>query len=282
MEGDDPSVLAALPTVLTMVRERAGVDFRDHCRDILVRGMRNRLVATGAGDVAVYQRLLERDPDEIDRLVEALVLRVSSFFREPEVFAAIGAVVLPEQRLLSRGAPLRLWAAGVATGQEAWSLAMLLEHGQSDAPQQAVSLLASDVDEGALAVARAGRYPASAAEAVPADLAQRFLRRQGDEIVVADELRNLVTFARHDLVGPALAPVEAVVASFHVIVVRNVLLYFDARLRVKTIERLSAVIKPGGALVLGGFEAIPEGAGAKFHPYPGVPEALRIFQLSVD
>lgn len=267
--------------LLQLIRERAGVDFRDHRRDVLVKGLHSRLAAAGAVDLEAYLKIVATDPGEIDRLVEALVLRVSSFFRERAVFDAIAAVVLPEQRLRARGAPLRVWAAGVSTGQEAWSLAMLLAKLRETAPHQVVSLLASDVDEGSLAVARLGRYPASAAADVPPNWRERFLRTRGDQVVVADELRDLVTFTRHDLMGTSLAPVEAVLASFQVIVVRNVLLYFELRLREKAFERLAAVIKPGGALVLGGYESVPEAALAKFHPYPGVANHLQIFQSSV-
>jgi two-component system CheB/CheR fusion protein len=282
MVVEDPDDVAFLPALLTVVRQRIAIDFRDHRRDILIKGVRSRLAAHGAASFDDYLRVLERDPDEIERLVESLVLPVSSFFRERDVFDALLAVVLPDQQLRVRGAPLRVWAAGVATGEEAWSLAMLLVLWRERVPAQAVSLLASDVDERSLAVARAGRYPARAASDVPAPLRAQFLRTQGHEIVVREELRELVTFARHDLMGTTLAPAEAVVASFHVIVVRNVLLYFDARLRQKTIERLSAVIKPGGALVLGGFESIPDEVAGKFHCYPGTPESLRIFQSSVE
>jgi two-component system CheB/CheR fusion protein len=282
MELHDPDDLASLPALLTVVRQRAGVDFRDHRRDILVKGVRRRVAATGAADLEAYHQILEREPGEIERLVEALVQPVSSFFRERDVFDALANAVLPEQRLRARGAAVRVWAAGVATGEEAWSLAMLLAVSRQVTPGQMLELLATDVDERSLAAARLGRYPARAAADVPSGLRARYLRSQGPEVVVADELRDLVTFARHDLMGTTLAPVEAVVASFQVIVLRNVLLYFDPRLRQKTFERLAAVIKPGGALVLGGFESIPEEAASKFHPYPGLPETLRIFQSSGD
>jgi two-component system CheB/CheR fusion protein len=287
MELHDPDDLASLPAelpaLLELVRQRVGVDFRDHRRDILVKGVRSRLAATGAADLDGYRQILERDPAETERLVEALVLPVSSFFRERDVFEALANSVLPEQRLRARGAPVRVWAAGVATGEEAWSLAMLLATARDGAAGQRMELLATDIDERSLSVARLGRYPARVAAEVPESLRARFLRPHGfDDVVVADELRGLVTFARHDLLGATLAPAEAVVASFQMIVLRNVLLYFDPRLREKAFERLSAVIKPGGALVLGGFESIPAPADSRFHPYPGVPEALRIFQSSGD
>ena len=282
MVVEDPDDLAFLPALMAVVRQRIAIDFRDHRRDVLIKGVRSRLAAHGASSFDDYLRVLERDPDEIERLVEALVLPVSSFFRERDVFDALLTTVLPEQQLRARGAPLRVWAAGVATGEEAWTLAMLLALCRERLPGQTMSLLASDVDERSLAVARAGRYPLRAANDVPAPLRAQFLRPQGAEIVMREDLYDLVTFARHDLMGTTLAPAEAVVASFHVIVVRNVLLYFDARLRQKTIERLSAVIKPGGALVLGGFESIPEAVAGKFHPYPGIRESLRIFQSSVE
>jgi two-component system CheB/CheR fusion protein len=282
MAQQDPDDLAGLPALLAAIRQHAGVDFRDHRRETLIKGVRRRLAARGAVDLPAYMNLLTRDPDELERLVEALVLPVSSFFREREVFEALLTTVLPEQQLRARGAPVRVWAAGVAGGEEAWTLAMVLALSRERAPAQEISLLATDVDERSLAVARRGQYPARAGGDIPAHLRARFVQDRGAAFVVSDELRGLVTFARHDLMGATLAPPEAVVASFQIVVVRNVLLYFDERLRQKTLERLSAVIKPGGALVLGGFESIAGAAITRFHPYPGTPEALRIYQSSME
>jgi chemotaxis methyl-accepting protein methylase len=201
----------------------------------------------------------------------------TELFRDRDVFAVLAAAVVPDLlRRLGRG-PLRAWAVGVATGEEAWSLAMLLAAACADRGVD-FDLVASDLDATALDTAQQGRFRAAACEAVPQDLRARFLADDGGGMVrVADELRAHVHFAEHDLMGRTVAPREAVIASFHVIALRNVLIYFDRRLQGKAVERLRGVLEPGGALVLGLAETLPDAVGADFAPYPGVPSRLRIF-----
>jgi chemotaxis methyl-accepting protein methylase len=141
-----------------------------------------------------------------------------------------------------------------------------------------VEVLGSDVDERALATARAARYPIAAAADVPPRFRDRFLNEDGDEVALSDELRGRVLFAQHDLVGPTLAPAEAILASFQIISFRNVLIYLDERLRRKALERLRAVLKPEGALVLGLVETLPPDLRASFIPYPGTDPALHVFK----
>jgi two-component system CheB/CheR fusion protein len=268
--------------ILAVVRARCGIDFRDQRPEVILRGITRRmsalgLVTSGACATADYLARLERDGDEVARLAEALVVPVSAFFRDPQVWRCLETVVLPEQSALDPGGGLRVWAAGIATGEEAWTVAMLLLRLREARPTTRVELLATDVDERSLAIAREGRYPAAALAAVPASF-QGFLQSTGTDVVVASELKALLTFARHDLMGPTLAPPAAIIATFALVVARNVLLYFDQRLRTKALERLHGVLRCGGALVLGSVETMPEALATKFRPYPGLPESLHVFR----
>jgi two-component system CheB/CheR fusion protein len=293
-----PHEAAAIAAILGVVRARCGIDFRDQLPEVIRRGIARRLCTLGlteapaartaepqptAASLCDYLARLEGDPAEATRLTEALVVPVSAFFRDPEVWRYLEGVVLPEQAALGGAAGLRAWAAGIATGEEAWSLAILLATLAEARPYLAgrTELLATDVDERSLAVARAGRYPAGISAAVPPPFQHfvpRFFRRAGATDALVGELRPLVTFARHDLMGPTLAPPEAIIASFALVLARNLLIYFDERLRGKALERLHKVIRVGGALVLGTVEAIPEALAGKFRPYPGVPESLHVFR----
>jgi two-component system, chemotaxis family, CheB/CheR fusion protein len=265
--------------VLAFLASLRGVDFRDYRRDAVERAVHARLVATSSGDLAAYLRVLARDPVEVERLAASLVVPVSSFFRDPEVFAALEHTVLPD--LLARPSPLRAWSVGVATGEEAWSLAMLLVVAaeRQEAPAPSFDLIASDLDARSLSIARAARYPAAAVAHLPPALRDRFLRPDGDAVRVEDSLRPVVRFSLHDVLGRRLAPPDAVVASFRLVLFRNVLLYFDERLRRKALGRLLSVLEPGGALVLGGVEVLPREVAERFEPFPGVDPALRIHRL---
>ena len=262
--------------ILALMRTRSGVDFSDHRRETVRRGIECRVKATGVASLADYREFLESHTEELCRLAHALVVPVSAFFREPEVWEALQREVLPA--LAARPPPggLRAWSVGVASGEEAWTLAMLLVSLGDAGALPIGQVLATDVDERSLARARAGQY--HVADSVPPIWRERFFRRVGADLVVGAELRARVTFAQHDLIGPRLAPSEAIVAAFDLMAVRNVLIYFDARLRTKALERLRGVLRPGGVLVLGSFESLEGEALRGFRPYPGIREALRIYQ----
>jgi chemotaxis methyl-accepting protein methylase len=143
-------------------------------------------------------------------------------------------------------------------------------------------VLASDIDGSSLEVARHGHYPAEAAAAIPAGLRARFVEHAGRWCRITGELRHHVRFAQHDLMGRVLSPREAVVASFALVLVRNVLIYFDRRLQDKALDRLAAVLEPGGALVLGDAESLPPTFADRFSPFPDVDRRLRIYRRTED
>jgi chemotaxis methyl-accepting protein methylase len=153
---------------------------------------------------------------------------------------------------------------GASTGEEAWSVAMLLA--EACPPPGAFEVLASDLDPAALEVARSGRYAREAALAVPERLRARFLTPEGGAVRMVPELRERVRFARHDLMGRRLAPPEAVVASFDLVLCRNVLIYFTRRLQEKAFERLAELLRPGNLLVMGLAEWLPGRLAESFAP----------------
>ena len=268
---EDPHLLE----ILEFVARQRGIDFRDYRRDTLRRRTEARLRATGCADLAAYRAYLLDVRGEVDRLIETLVVPVTEFFRDPNAFRELAERVLP--RLIRRGPLLQAWVVGTATGEEAYTLAMLLS--EAFAPQHGASfqVIASDVDERSLDVARSATYPREAVARVPAELSARYFRSEGATVRVAESIRDHVRFARHDLVGTRLAPEAAVVASFDLVLCRNVLLYFDESLRAKALGRLAAVLDPGGALMISPSESLPEGFRSALIPFPGVPNGSGIF-----
>jgi chemotaxis methyl-accepting protein methylase len=253
--------------ILAFVSQRRGIDFRDYRPDTLRRRAQSRVRATGCTDLAAYRSYLMSDREEVDRLVEALVVPVTEFFRDAWTFRELDQRVLPI--FAARNSPIRAWVIGAATGEEAYTLAMLLAEASLRGTGSGFEMIASDLDRRSLEVARAGVYPQAAAVGIPHQLYPRYFRSDGAGIRVADTLRSRIQFAQHDLVGHSLAPREAIVASFDIVLCRNVLLYFDAALRAKAVARLAAVLEPGAALMIGHSENLRAESERHFQPYPG-------------
>jgi two-component system CheB/CheR fusion protein len=274
--GSDPSEFEC-DSILEIVARLRGLDLRDYRRPTLARRIASR-VGTSGLDVREYERRLPHDPRELDVLAGELLVQVTSFFRDPAVFLGLEKAVAPSLlATTSDREVLRAWAVGAATGEEAYSLAMVL----SDACEKEgrrYEVLATDRSGPALESAREGRYSEDEAAPVPASLRERFFRRDGERLQVVDHLRDHVRFTEHDLMELRLAPREAVLASFDLVLCRNVLIYFDARYQERACERFSTVVRPGGALVLGHAESLRPNVAARFVPFPGVDGSLRIYQ----
>jgi len=170
--------------ILVLVAERRGIDFRDYRRETLQRRARSRARAAGCRDLAAYRRMLDEDRDELDRLVETLVVPVTGFFRDAWAFRELADRVLPH--LAARHPLLRAWVTGAASGEEAYTLAMLLAEASARQAGGGFEVIASDIDRPSLEIARAGVYPRQSVEGVPADLRVRYLRTDGSHVRVAD------------------------------------------------------------------------------------------------
>ena len=266
----------AVERILAEVAERRGIDFRDYRADTLRNRLESRMRAVGCANLATYHARLIAEREEIDRLVESLVIPVTEFFRDGWVFRELADRVLPA--LPGSSGTLRAWVVGTATGEEAYTVAMLLAEAAARQRGRGFEVVASDLDRRSLEVARKGLYPESAVEAVPSDLRRRYLRPEGSRFRVVDSIRGRVHFAQHDLMGPRIAPEKAIVAAFDLVFCRNVLLYFEASLRVRAVQRLAAVIEPGGALVIGVTEALPRDSTEQFVAHPGVRPGAGIFR----
>lgn len=218
----------------------------------------------GAQTFAEYAGILDTDSIEYDRLVEALTINVSKFFRNPETFACLATRVIPE--LWQSKAPLiKIWSAGCATGEEAYSIAVLCrEHALAAKDPdrlQRFRIVGSDIDKSALADASRGRYPsASFVDTAPSVVDKYFPLEHGLHTVTG-EIRNLVHFDRRDLLsgaGPG--------GRMHLIVCRNVVIYFNRETQVSLFERFHELLLPGGFLVLGKVETLLGKAREMFAP----------------
>jgi chemotaxis protein methyltransferase CheR len=188
-------------------------------------------------------------------IIEAITTKETSFFRDGHPFETIRRDLLPPLgERAQRGEPVRLWSAAASTGQEAYSLAMLIldyvrSRGQA-APVTAFAVLATDISTTALATGAAGEYPErDVVRGVTPQMRSRHFDKRGDTFVVREAVRRLVEFRRVNLTRPLTG-----LGMFDGILFRNLLIYFDDETRRKVCERLSAVLRPGGWLLLGSAE----------------------------
>lgn len=210
--------------------------------------------AKNAKSFADYAGVLDTDPVEYDRLVEALTINVSKFFRNPETFACVAAKVLPEL-WASKSPILRFWSAGCATGEEPYSLAVLCrEHALAKNDLRGldrIRIIGSDLDRDAVSEASKGRYVSAAFADTPPAVVEKYFPLEHGKHTVAPEIRNLVSFEQRDLLdwgGPS--------ARVHLIICRNVIIYFTRETQERLFERFHDLLLPGGFLVLGKVETL--------------------------
>ncbi len=209
------------------------------------RRLQSRLRVRGVADPTAYADLLDREPDERRRLLSALAIGVTSFFRNPTAWTRLGALLGESTTPVT----LTAWSAGCATGEEAWSLALLLADLESRGRGPIDwRVEATDLDERSLEVARAGSYSPRAAADVAAVLGPVPGDVSSDRFVVPEALRPRVRFAQADLTAPAPT------GDHDLILCRNVLIYFTPAAQARVMDHLLGALRPGGLLMLGKAE----------------------------
>lgn len=249
MSGNDrdPTFGALLGKI---ARERGfGCDaYKPGC---LRRRIAVRMRAQGVHTYEQYERVLDADREEYDRLLDALTINVTKFFRNRETWDVVAARVLPALWERRRG-QVRCWSAGCASGEEPYTLAILLlelARRRRDDPPQAWVIDATDLDAASLARAEAATYPDRAFEEMPSPLVGRYFT--GQPRVVRPEVRRLVRFRRHDLIHDA--PPEP---PYDLIMCRNVVIYFDRPTQERLYAAFAGALAGGGYLVLGKVETL--------------------------
>ncbi len=239
--------------LLAFVHESRGVDFTGYKRASLRRLVGRRMRSADVPDPRSYLDRLQVDPAELRSLFDSLLVNVTAFFRDTTAWEALREQLLPE--LLARldpDEPVRVWSAACATGEEAYSLAILLHQvlGHED-DQRRVKVYATDVDEPALAVARAGRYAATALEPLGPDLRDTYFVPEGEQgYCFRSDLRQNVNFGRHDLLT------DAPISRVSLLSCRNVLMYFTAETQARILGRFGFALHAQGLLFLGKAEML--------------------------
>jgi two-component system CheB/CheR fusion protein len=238
--------------VLRYMRDSRGFDFTGYKRTTLMRRVRHRMTQVGHENFDEYLDVLQASSEEFSALFNTILINVTAFFRDPDAWEYIAADVIP--RLLAERAPdnpIRVWSAGSAAGQEAYTLAMLLaETLGADAFRRLVKIYATDIDEEALTEARAASYDAKAIESVPTDLLEKYFEQVNGRYIFHKDLRRAVIFGRNDLVK------DAPISRVDLLVCRNTLMYMNPETQRNVLSRLHFALGAQGTLFLGHAEML--------------------------
>ncbi|HKM38778.1 MAG TPA: protein-glutamate O-methyltransferase CheR [bacterium] len=233
------------PEFKAAILKRTGIDLNAYKERQMFRRISTLMSLRGADSFQGYLNMLQRNPDCMQQFLERLTINVSEFFRNPERFRELKERYLPQ--LLEGRQQIKAWSAGSAAGEEPYSVAIMLAENVTG---QRTPVLATDLDQEALAEAMAGKYPADRLNNVPEDIKRRYFTFKGDFYLVRPQLKSKVRFKRHDLLRD---PYES---GFDLILCRNVVIYFTEQAKQKIYTRFAQALRPGGILFTGATEQI--------------------------
>lgn len=237
-----------------VIQRRTGLAFSEARRTDLERGLRGAMERAGARDPERYLARLETESQPLDDLVAEITVGETYFFREPEQFNVIRDRILPDLVAHQRsGGPLRVWSAGCATGEEPYSMAILLREMGHDGPAH---ILGTDISRGALARARKACYTRWSFRGVPASLVQSHFAHRGRELALHSPIRGAVEFGYLNLAEDTYPSLATGVWGMDLILCRNVLIYFDAETVTRVVQRLLDSLAEGGWLLLGASDPL--------------------------
>ena len=246
-----PVDVAHFDEILQHLLLTRGFDLTAYKRSTLLRRITRRMQTLEIPTFEAYYDYLQVRQDELGALFNTILINVTSFFRDPDVWTYIADDVLPELLDRQKDGVVRIWSAGCAAGHEPYTLAMLLaERIGEDALRTRVKIYATDVDEEALAEARAAVYTSRQVADVPPELAAKYFDRVGVHFAVRRELRRAVIFGRHDLAQ------DAPISRVDLLVCRNTLMYFNADAQSRILARFYFAVNPGGYVLLGRAEML--------------------------
>jgi two-component system CheB/CheR fusion protein len=237
--------------ILLLLRNHSGVDFSLYKSTTIQRRINRRMILTRHNSLGTYATFLRGNALELDALYSDVLISVTSFFRNPEMFDALQRSVLPEMLKQRGDGPLRCWVLGCSTGQEAYSIAMaFVEAADKVARARSLQIFATDLNEALLAKARHGLYARSLAEDLTPERLRRFFVEEDGGYRVTKSLREMVVFARQNVIS------DPPFSRMDLISCRNLLIYLEPSLQKKALPTFHYALKPSGFLLLGASESI--------------------------
>jgi two-component system CheB/CheR fusion protein len=258
--SDEPLAVASAPLtgdeeilhdILALLRNRTGHDFSRYKRSTVLRRIERRLQVRQKPTLALYRELLQEERNEANELLRDMLIGVTEFFRDREAFEVLEREVVPELfKHAGSGEAVRVWSVGCSTGEETYSLAMLLaEHAAASATTRQFQVFGSDIDERAISSARTGLYgPAAVRNIAPARRAKHFNMEEG-KYRIKKAVRDQILFASQNLLR------DPPFSKLDLICCRNLLIYLNRDAHAAVLEMFHSVLKPGGFLFLGNAES---------------------------
>ncbi len=269
-ESSQQQAEEALLSIKALLRERTGHDFTHYKRGTVLRRLERRMQVNAVTDLPSYRRLLDVQPKETQALLQDMLISVTNFFRDPKAFGALQATLVSSTAERAVNDPFRVWVAGCATGEEAYSIVMVLREvlGKTAPPSQ---IFASDIDQRAVSAARAGRYPSSIAIDIPEALLTACFVSEANGYRIFKNLRDQVVFSVHNVLS------DPPFTLMDLISCRNLMIYLDRPAQEQLLRSLHYALKPRGLLFLGSSETA-DAAGQLFEV---VDKANRIYRAAV-
>ena len=273
---DEGGVANDLRLIITFLRTRTGHDFSGYKRATVMRRVMRRMVVCQTENLKDYARHLRATPEEAKALLADLLISVTMFFRDPSAYETLGRIAIrPVLEGVSEGQGsdgFRAWVAGCATGEEAYSLAILiLEEAEQLSLQIPIQIFATDLDEAALATAREGRYPRSIEADVSAERLKRFFVDEGTHYRIGRQIRDFVLFATHSVLR------EPPFMRLDLISCRNVLIYLERAVQQHVCSVFHYGLRPGRCLFLGSAET----ADTAQNQFTAVDRDARIYEANL-
>lgn len=269
-EALQQEIIENLPKICPALRKRTGHDFSRYKESTLARRIQRRMQVAHIDSAAKYVERLNKNSEEVDALFKDLLIGVTQFFRDFESFEALSRHVIPELfRDKDSDGQIRVWVPGCASGEEAYSLAIVLaEHAEKAKQKPKIQIFATDLDTEALEFARKGRYPADVAEQISPQRLKRYFKRVGALYELIDPVRELCIFSPHNLIK------DPPFSRLDLISCRNVLIYLEVDLQKRLLPLFHYALNPSGFLFLGPSENV----ASRSELFKTVDTKHRIFQ----
>jgi two-component system CheB/CheR fusion protein len=258
-----------MPSIIAQVRSGTGHDFSQYKINTLIRRVQRRMQVLRIDEMSAFIERLKKDPEQVELMFREFLISVTNFFRDPEAFDALLATALPE--LLSRTAPddpIRIWVPGCATGEEAYSLAILVKEAiTAQGIVCRVQIFGTDIDEAAVAIARSGRYRKAMVGMSPERI-ERWFAIDGEDFCPIREIREMCVFSTHSVVK------DPPFSKLDLISCRNLMIYLEPNLQDRVVRTFHYALRPGGVLYLGSSEGVTRAAKL----FSVIDKKHRIFQ----
>ncbi|MDP3293042.1 MAG: CheR family methyltransferase, partial [Sulfuricurvum sp.] len=260
IDGSEESLITAsknmLDKIFVLLRAKSGHDFSQYKPNTIFRRIERRMAIRQIESISEYVKFLQQIPEELEELFHDLLIGVTSFFRDTEAFLTLKEKIIPTLFTLKpQGSVIRVWTTGCSTGEEAYSIAILLrEYLEKQKLNYSVQLFATDIDSHAIAHARAGFYPLTIATNVSPQRLERFftLEADGSGYRIHKDIRDMLIFSEQNIIkDPPFSKIDLISC-------RNLMIYFGSTLQKRLIPLFHYALNPGGILFLGSSESIGE------------------------